>query len=935
MKLLVCLVSVCLLLTMGLLPPAMSADTGTRSVFPYNDVLKLPAKIRTMAGPMAGVPPAPGPDDLTEFLMGSVAVGVVLPESNGAIDPDTEDWDSARQDEVKAEIEAGLAWWTAQDARARLSFVYEYRLSIPTGYEPINHNGPFDERIWINDVMARLGYTNSNYFVNVNAYANDLRMVYHTDWAFVVFVVDSLNDPDGTFTSGYSGYAYLGGPFFMMTFDNDGYGITGMDFVAAHEMGHIFYATDEYNGMTERSGYLDVPDVESSGCIMHQAYAWCISSGTLGQIGWRDSDGDNIFDILDEPPTTSLVPYAPDPTSDTTPAYTGTGKVVALPNRNPYGPGNDVTISKVTSIYGSADGLPWQLAVPDDGIFDDASEGFRYTTPPLSGGLHQISARTTNNEGNRDVNPPVDTLTIDNEKPTSALRAFPSIVNVSLLDLQADASDNVGVALVELWYSHEGSAPALFDSDIASPWEWSVYTDLLSGDGNYSFYSVAVDLAFGTEDPPPTPDLNVLVDTAPPTSVLTPLPTYTNQSIFSVTASPSDRNGISSLELWLDFNSTGRNLVATLNSPPWTFSIDTGTLGGDGAYAFFTRANDVAGNCEFEHQLPDASTIVDTTPPRATTGALPQYTAALDFTVTAAASDLNGLAAVELWYRWNGGTWALFSTKSVEPWSWSFSAASLGEGAYDFASLAVDVAGNRETWSPTPEATTVVDVSPPTLNIIAPSASMWINETHALVEWTAFDAVSGLGAFRLDLSDGGTWTVPATATRFTIDWIADGFHTVTLTAWDRAGNFAVRQLTIQVDHTPPDLNITKPIDGAQTESPITVEWQGHDNTSGLNRYEYSVDGGEFVPFSDNTTVAIQLQPGAHDVRVRAYDMAGNLQETGVSFTVKAATSTQALTVLLPAILLLITVVTIVVILILRRRRKKEQKGPVLPPPPRL
>ncbi len=95
--------------------------------------------------------------------------------------------------------------------------------------------------------MSNLGYTTGDYLEKVYAYKNDLRNQYQTDWAFTIFVVDSSADLDGKFADGkYFAYAYLGGPFMVMTYDNNGWGIEDMDRVTAHETGHIFMAGDQY-----------------------------------------------------------------------------------------------------------------------------------------------------------------------------------------------------------------------------------------------------------------------------------------------------------------------------------------------------------------------------------------------------------------------------------------------------------------------------------------------------------------------------------------------------------------------------------------------------------------------------------------------------------------------------------------------------------------
>lgn len=193
-----------------------------------------------------GVLQAPDVYDTSEYFMGEAAVGIVLPESTGT----QENWSTQRQNNVISEIQASMDWWAARETNARLTFVYDVRLSVQTTYEPITLTST-NEGVWIAEVMGNLGYASGNYFARVYAYLNSLRSTLETDWAFAIFVVDSNNDADGLFSDGYFAYAYLGGPFMVMTYDNDGYSISNMDAVSAHETGHIFYANDQYSSAAQ------------------------------------------------------------------------------------------------------------------------------------------------------------------------------------------------------------------------------------------------------------------------------------------------------------------------------------------------------------------------------------------------------------------------------------------------------------------------------------------------------------------------------------------------------------------------------------------------------------------------------------------------------------------------------------------------------------
>lgn len=253
----------------------------------------------------ANAPPGASRWQTSEYLMGKVAVSVILPESTGAIDPSTEDWGADRQSLVVSEIVAGMNWWISvyPYSVARPSFTYVYHYGVPTGYEPIMH--PQEEQgLWMSEVMTELGYscTVDNYLLAINDYDNARRESQQTDWAFTIFVVDSANRSTGAFPDGGFAYGYVGGPCLVMTYGNDNWGIGRMDRVVAHEMGHIFRAGDEYCESSsnccdpkEYYGYLKVANSNcDSGvhCVMGDVAWSVVCLVTRQQLGWRDSDGD-------------------------------------------------------------------------------------------------------------------------------------------------------------------------------------------------------------------------------------------------------------------------------------------------------------------------------------------------------------------------------------------------------------------------------------------------------------------------------------------------------------------------------------------------------------------------------------------------------------------------------------------------------------------
>ncbi len=252
----------------------------------------------------------------SEYMIGSVTVGIIFMESSGS----DENWTSSQESKVIEEIMEATDWLasTGNAINAMIYWEYDIHYKVPTDHEPIQekHVPRYEwgswKFTWINDALNYLGYGNG--WKGMYDYLNDIRKEHETDWAYMVFVVDNENDDDYMFKDGVYSYSFSGGPCAVITYYNGSYwGPERLNEVFTHETGHIFYALDEYEGSgcscTEKSGYLKVengncfecgPPFEQ--CIYQVGIGYCptcLCSYTLGQIGWRDSDGDGALDPVD------------------------------------------------------------------------------------------------------------------------------------------------------------------------------------------------------------------------------------------------------------------------------------------------------------------------------------------------------------------------------------------------------------------------------------------------------------------------------------------------------------------------------------------------------------------------------------------------------------------------------------------------------------
>ncbi len=371
--------------------------------------------------------------DQSAYAMGTMSWNVIFLESNGEIDANLENWTSDEISNIQNEISEAKAYWEGLTAgfhpNARLSIDVHYEnggVPLGTRYEPITRSSTQDS-LWINDAMNALGYTSGSHFVNVRDYNNDRRTADGNHWATTIFIVDDTVDPDNRFSNNHFAYAYINGPYTLLTQGNNGWGSSNFGMVLAHEMGHIFGGLDEYpeSGIrnTRRAGYLNgltlnasldgsgnpvTPPQPNSLMVnignFSTGVPYSPHSSTSVNFGHRDSDGDTIPDILDTFPTLIGDDSLSNPAAGKF-AFTGSISVNDYPNANPINIGfsnsrSDMTINTIASMAYVLDaGSPVPFPA-SDGAYDDYTEALSFSILDLAPGLHTIDVYGTNSVGN-------------------------------------------------------------------------------------------------------------------------------------------------------------------------------------------------------------------------------------------------------------------------------------------------------------------------------------------------------------------------------------------------------------------------------------------------------------------------------------------------------------------------------------------------------
>jgi uncharacterized cupredoxin-like copper-binding protein len=349
---------------------------------------------------------------------------------------------------------------------------------------------------------------------------------------------------------------------------------------------------------------------------------------------------------------------------------------------------------------------------------------------------------------------------------------------------------------------------------------------------------------------------------------------YVGSATATLTAT-DDASGVDSVEYSLDGAA-----FATYTAPVVVDAV--------GDHVLNYRATDVAGNTSPEGMA--MFTVVagnpdDTTPPTVTASVAGEQDADGNYlgsaTVTVTATDSgSGVTSVEYEVDDTG----------FHPYTEPVTVSTPGDHAVQYR--ATDAAGNVSETGSVPFRVVAGggDTTPPTVSAVVSGEQDGDGDyvDTATVTLSATDDASGVDSveYSLDGAAFAAYTEPVVVN-------APGAHMLHYRATDGAGNTSPEGMVgftiVEQDTTAPTASATvtgeQDADGNYVGSAI-VTVTASDADSGVASIEISVDGAAFVPYAD----PVQLSAaGAHEVRFRATDVAGNVSTVGsVSFTVVAA-----------------------------------------------
>lgn len=525
-------------------------------------------------------------------------------------------------------------------------------------------------------------------------------------------------------------------------------------------------------------------------------------------------------------------------------------------------PDNLLTRFAVQTFSGTAEPLARVLLF--DGVNQFAStpvgsDGNWSYTPltPIADGTHLWRARTLDPAGNRSDYTATRTLKIDTIAPAAPAIAAPAAaakVNTRTPTFSGTAEPQATVSVSE--------GVTRFCATAAAPnGNWSCPSEVLISDGDHTVQVVARDAA-GNEGP--VTERSFSLDATPPLAptILAPadgLNTTATQLEVSGTASPLARVKIYDAAVELI------EVTAGLDGA-WSHTFDPVA---EGDYVVTAREID-----DFENlssASPAVHVRVDRTPPVAGFEAKPaaqsnQANAAFVFSSSESPSTYE--CALD------GGDWAACAQSSTFP--------GLGEGPHTLMLRATDAAGNL---SDAAQYDWQIDLTPPAVPTVeTPADGATLTNARPTFGGHADPSVNvevfiGSGSIGTapSASIGGAWALtPGSA-------LAQGTLQVQARAIDAAGNASAKSSprVLKIDSIAPVTTITGSTASPTNAQTFSVTFISNDPLASLS---CSFDSGVFTPCSSPYTSPVVAE-GAHNLRVRGSDPAGNLESPAKSVAV--------------------------------------------------
>lgn len=381
--------------------------------------------------------------------------------------------------------------------------------------------------------------------------------------------------------------------------------------------------------------------------------------------------------------------------------------------------------------------------------------------------------------------------TQDDVTPESAVGALASAYGTWTISIPWTGSDDLsGLAHVQLMYQVDGGGYVPYGTTYTT----SPINFVATMDGDYDFYTVAVDVANNVEQTPEADAQSTTLDTTPPVA-----PTMVSEPLFTPGTENTVEWGALADAVEYEARINGGTTSGWINALDFTF---TGLTHG-AAYTYDVRARDALGNVGPWSAPVETSTQDDVAPVSSVTMPASGNLPTLNFPVTVTATDAtSGVGLVRLYYNLNGGGWVQFGSGFAPGTPIPF--VSPGDGLLDVYSVAEDAVGNLEVAPVTPDQSYLIDTMGPTGTFAINGGDTYTTSQIVDINCPMTDP-NGVILMRFRV-DGGTWSA----------WMAyadphvglnlgagDGTRVVDGEFQDGTGNVSAYTDDIDLDTMPP------------------------------------------------------------------------------------------------------------------------------------
>ncbi|WP_193333378.1 Ig-like domain-containing protein [Duganella sp. FT27W] len=547
------------------------------------------------------------------------------------------------------------------------------------------------------------------------------------------------------------------------------------------------------------------------------------------------------------------------------------------------------------------------------------------TTTTLTAGAHSLTVKAIDAAGNTSAASGALAITIDTTVPIAP--AAPVLAAAS--DSGASNSDGITriTTPVVAGTAEAGSLVTLYDTDgttvlgtaVATGGVWSITSSTLTN-GAHSLTVKSTDTAGNTSAA--SGALTITIDTTAPSAPPAPVMAAASDS------GASNSDGITRIttpvfsgtaeagSLVTLYDTDGTTVLGTAVATGGVWSITSSTLA-PGAHSLTIKATDIAGNTSAASG--PLTITIDTTAPSAPPA--PVLAPVSD----SGASNSDGITRITtpvitgtaeagstvLLYDTNGTT--VLGSAVATGGVWSITTTTLTAGAHSLTVKAIDAAGNTSAASGALAITidTTAPIAPAAPVLAAASDSGASNsdrvtnvttpvftgtaEAGSLVTLYDTDGTTVLGT---TVATGGVWSITSSA-------LGQGAHSLTIKATDTAGNTSAASgaVSITIDTTAP----------AAPAAPVLARASdsGASNTDGVTSVTTptvsgTAEAGSLVTLydTDGTTVlgtavatggvwsitSSTLSQGAHNLTIKATDIAGNTSAASGPLTITIDTT---------------------------------------------